>query len=102
MLGFSLTEETVAQKHEDRMLPLMTNSIPVCNLRTLEAQRFTVMIFRFNGRVYSFPIRELARMNQFSFYEQPFLMECELLIPVEPAKDYDKLLMFKKSKGTPP
>ncbi len=29
-------------------------------------------------------------------------MECELLIPVEPAKDYDKLLMFKRAKALHP
>ncbi len=45
---YPLTEETIAQKHEDRMLPLMKNSTPLSNLRTLEARRFNVLMVRFD------------------------------------------------------
>ena len=84
------------------MLPLMKSSTPLSNLRTLEARRFNVLMVRFDGRVYSFPLWDLARANQLSFFEHPLLMECELLIPVEPAANYDKLLMFKRAKALHP
>ncbi len=75
-----LNVQTVALRSNDRMLPLMKNSNPVGNMRIQVVMRFSNLLVRFDGRVYAFPIRDLARSNQLRFYDKRYTLNYRALI----------------------